>query len=590
LESLGLRAILTEDLGELKPDDDAVVIAPSDRLIGAGRTADLIVSRGGRASVAVIPRGAESVAAAVFAGATASEFLAAAANPTAGGEEQGSRDGPLASYRPFPVDALPEPLATFVEVGAAAIGCDASFIALPLLSAVGAAIGNSRRLGLKSSWLAPPIIWTAIVGESGTQKSPAFKLALQAITEAQKRAFAEHAASMDSWEVEYAKWEKEHAAWKKDPDLIEPPPEPERPRPRRYLVSDTTTEALAPILLENPRGLLIVRDELSGWINSFDRYSGSGKGGADAAHWLSMHDGAELTIDRKMGRQIIHVPSASVCVTGGIQPQILARVMSGEHRENGMLARLLFAMPPRRKRLWTEAETPKDITDAVALVFQGLLDLESETDDDGTQHPLVLQLSAEGKRAWVAFYDSHAEEQAGMVGGLAAAWSKLEGYAARFALVIHLCRIAAGDESIADARFVDEASVCAGVTLARWFGQEARRVYGVLNEPEEDTAARELAEWITTKHGGSVTVRDLTHGLRRFRNNVELAEEALDDLEARGLGRRRLFKNPRGGPSSMRFYLEALHVTVTRTPLHDAMHGGSGDGDTSEGSRTHGAA
>lgn len=82
-----------------------------------------------------------------------------------------------------------------------------------------------------------------------------------------------------------------------------PPPEkPEPPQAVRYVVSDTTVEALAPLLQENPRGLLLARDELAGWIGSFDRYSG-GKGGADAAHWLSMHNGESILVDRKAARR-----------------------------------------------------------------------------------------------------------------------------------------------------------------------------------------------------------------------------------------------------------------------------------------------
>ena len=54
-------------------------------------------------------------------------------------------------------------------------------------------------------------------------------------------------------------------------------------------------EAIAPLLQANPRGLLLSRDELAGWIGSFDRYTG-GKGSADAAHWLSMHNGEEIVV------------------------------------------------------------------------------------------------------------------------------------------------------------------------------------------------------------------------------------------------------------------------------------------------------
>src|SRR5207249_1962604 len=128
----------------------------------------------------------------------------------------------------------------------------------------------------------------------------------------------------------------------KDASLAgEPPRKPEPPNSVRYVVGDVTVEALAPILKANPRGVLLARDELPGWIRSFDRYA-NGKGGADAAHWLSMHTGESLTVDRKTGMpKTIYVPSAAVSVIGGIQPGVLVRVMTPELRESGMLARLL---------------------------------------------------------------------------------------------------------------------------------------------------------------------------------------------------------------------------------------------------------
>ncbi len=89
-------------------------------------------------------------------------------------------DKPLA-WRPFPVDALSEPLRSFVREAAKAIGCDPSFIALPLLAALAAAIGGARCVQLKSGWAEPAILWCAIIGESGTLKTPAFNWALQAI-------------------------------------------------------------------------------------------------------------------------------------------------------------------------------------------------------------------------------------------------------------------------------------------------------------------------------------------------------------------------------------------------------------------------
>ena len=78
------------------------------------------------------------------------------------------------------------------------------------------------------------------------------------------------------------------------------------------------------LLEEQPRGLLVAHDELSAWINSFDAYKACR--GKDVAQWLSMHRAGVLTVDRKGGRRIIHVPRAAVCIAGGVQPEGPGRI------------------------------------------------------------------------------------------------------------------------------------------------------------------------------------------------------------------------------------------------------------------------
>jgi len=53
----------------------------------------------------------------------------------------------------------------------------------------------------------------------------------------------------------------------------DPPQKPAEPVADRCYADDTTIEALAVLLKQNWRGLLLVRDELSGWIVSFARYA-----------------------------------------------------------------------------------------------------------------------------------------------------------------------------------------------------------------------------------------------------------------------------------------------------------------------------
>ena len=282
----------------------------------------------------------------------------------------------IEQFQPFPSDALPEPIRGFVEAGAKAIGCDPSYLALPLLTSLGAAIGNTRQLQLKRGWSVPAIIWTAIVGESGTAKTPAFKLVMRPIRNLQDKNFEEYANARKQYETDLTHYEKESSMWKRDRKLTDDPPEkPAEPQAVRFIVSDTTVEALAPLLMANPRGVLLARDEMAGWIGSFDRYAG-GTGGADAAHWLSMHNGETITVDRKTGNpRTINVPRASVSVTGGIQPAILHRALGVEHRESGLAARLLLTWPPHKPKQWTEADIDPGKEAELEQLFTRLYDL-----------------------------------------------------------------------------------------------------------------------------------------------------------------------------------------------------------------------
>ncbi len=439
-------------------------------------------------------------------------------------------------FRPFPVEVLPEPMRGFVAAGARAIGCDPSYLALPLLTAMAAAIGNTRRLELKRGWSAPPIIWSAIVGESGTSKTPAFKLVLTPIRERQAKALQRHVDANPQHEADLARWERDMTVWKRGKGKTnDPPANPVPIRVERLLVSDTTVEALAPILLDNPRGLLMARDELAGWIGSFDRYGAKGKAGADSANWLSMFSAESVIVDRKTGTpRTIHVPQAAVCVTGGIQPAILKNALGSEHRESGLAARLLLSHPPRLAKRWTDNDIDPSEEAKLRRLFDRLYELQQAVGEDGDTRPALVQMSPEARTAWIAYYDDHAIEQADLTGDMAAAWSKLEEYAARLALVVHFVRWAADDPSPTNPDIVDVSSMNAGITLATWFKHEARRVYAMLDETDVEHDQRRLVEWIERK-GGTVTAREAQQGCRWLRE-AGAAENALDVLVTAGRG------------------------------------------------------
>ena len=162
-------------------------------------------------------------------------------------------------------------------------------------------------------------------------------------------------------------------------------------------------------------------------------------------------------------------------------------------------------------------------------VFDRLFDLQPDKDENGEPIPRLANLSTAAKHdVWIPFYNEDGREQIELDDDLSATWSKLEGYSARLALVHHLIRVAANDPSVCDPDTVDEISMAAGIALSRWFGQEAKRVFALLGEAEEDRANRELIELIE-RLGGTVTGRDLLRHSRKFRKAKD-AEDALQLL------------------------------------------------------------
>jgi hypothetical protein len=146
--------------------------------------------------------------------------------------------------------------------------------------------------------------------------------------------------------------------------------------------------------------------------------------------------------------------------------------------------------------------------------------------------PAIVGLTPVAKKMFVDYFNRHNSEQIDLTGDLAAAWSKLEEYAARLALVVHSIRCAAG-ESV-NASELDDGSMRRGIELAEWFKHEARRAYAMFDATEDEYRERQLLDWII-RRGGWVTARDAQRGCSWLKKSTD-AEKALDGLVKSGYG------------------------------------------------------
>jgi len=312
---------------------------------------------------------------------------------------------------------------------------------------------------------------------------------------------------------------------------------PKPPEIQTCMMDDLTLEALADRLQSNPRGVLVAKDEISGWFESFDLYRN--KKGADVSRWQSIYTGAHFGIDRRTDNRHQRIWLPRVCITGGVQPKVFRRLMRPDYFERGLPARFIFAAPPPLQLKWTEATIPQKLRQAVRELSEELFLLQPGHDDHGQPCPKLLRLTDEAREVYILFYNECGVSALESDEYEAGAWSKLPGYARRFALVGQLARNAAAREAALrdpEKPIVNGETMEAACDLARWSGNETSRIYAQLAETREQRELRELMEFVQSR-GGEVSVRETMQNFRPLKNQHDEIEKRFHALVKAGRGK-----------------------------------------------------
>jgi hypothetical protein len=183
-------------------------------------------------------------------------------------------------------------------------------------------------------------LWTVLIGPSGGRKTPAIdvsKRALDLIEQENEPVVDQmrqaHQARIEQSRQDLKQWhEARQTALKANPPRDSPPMPADLVDPGAFIhprlyATDPTTIKLAAMLTTRPRGMMLIRDELSGLFGNMQRYSGN-----DRPFWLEAWNGARHVVERF--NQSIPVPHLLIGVIGGFQPDKLARAFHGD--EDGM--------------------------------------------------------------------------------------------------------------------------------------------------------------------------------------------------------------------------------------------------------------
>lgn len=466
----------------------------------------------------------------------------------------------------FPMDTLPGSFRAFVADIAERMQVRPDAVAIPLLIAAGTAIGKGFRLRPKAAddWSERPCLWGGVIGDPGSLKTPAFNAALSPLRRAQATMEAEHrlalevhAAACDRAAQAELEWKRE---CKRTPDGVEKPARPEAavappvPAMRRVLTGEATQEALVDLMDQNPRGMLMFRDELSGWFGSFNQY----RPGGDRQFFLECHAGGQYIKDRKIsGTVMLH--DTYLSIVGGFQPDIVSKVLAGDNND-GMAARFSMLVWPETLSSFEYVDRQPDATAAakVEAIFDRLLAMEPEAffGPLGFNPSPALRFDDDGQIVFRDWYTGLMNRLRGeaMGGAMKAHLSKYPGLFARLAVVLHLVEHA--DEPKAAPCLVS------AVTAERvrdfvtnYLERHAIRIYRHLGQDPARAGAQRIARWLKDSGTKEFAARDVRRKEWSGMAGQDAVNRALDYLEhvAGWIVCRDHAAGPKGGRPSTRY-------------------------------------
>ena len=391
--------------------------------------------------------------------------------------ETGREDSPvhfLPPPPPVPLEAFPPEARALLTEAADAFTVPLAIPAATLLALLSCMVGRTRCVEVKSGWKEHGNIWIVLVASSGMGKTPVMNAFFQPVEAMERRRFKEWKEALEEYNRDWMDYTR---AKKEERGLP-----PKKPLRTQYYLDESTVEALADALEQNPRGVMWRVDELSGLLSSFDKYS-SGKEGGTRARLLSAYDCQSWKSNRRNEERNLHIPAACVSIFGGLQPGMMRKSFDGSDEDSGFLPRFMFIRAEReRASLWSEETLSPASYGLLRGIAEHLSGFGLNVDERSEGKPCPVGLSSGGKSLFVGWYNDLAREDWALFaeGTVNAVRQKLKGLALRLCLLLHCldAAISGGD----GLNLIPEDTMRRALLLAEWVKENQIQTLTLLRE------------------------------------------------------------------------------------------------------------
>jgi hypothetical protein len=361
-------------------------------------------------------------------------------------------------------------------------------------------------------------LWTMIVGETGTKKSPVMRASAKALMEIDKKLGEDFNAEMS----DYLAMTKEERA------------EVDTPKRETVLVdSDFSPEGLVTVGIENKRGYMILSDEIRSFLTSPSRFNSKGGAGSGASNFgyamlLKLYNGDYAKVIRADAtKEKSGYPNASVL--GSIQPKKLFSLAAQADDEDGLVQRFSFVFIDRETM---PKETEAEITHKLSI-HNGLLKRAQRKLANMSTHFAFSPNGHAWREKMKGWIELQREAYGTMLPTLTAALRKWESQFARRCLVSHLIENIDKDQI---------PGMISGDTCQQVFNymteyqfEHTKAFYNLLLGNDEHDLLRNIVEHALIHDKRIMTVADLVEGSRQFAKiDRSSVKRFMEKLEAMG--------------------------------------------------------
>ena len=339
----------------------------------------------------------------------------------------------------FPLEIFPKAIRDIIEALEEYENYNVDFTSASFLTVFAAAMGNTWSVRFMTGWVSRPIIYMVLVGSPSCGKTPPLQQAVAPLLKLDGEYDMIYCKEMET----YRRWERMSAKQREKHSL---PEEMKMPQRKCHVVVDSTVEALIGALRDNPRGVLIYKDEIDSLLSNFNRYNGS-----DEGYFLSLFSGTPFKYSRKSNNEHIFLANPYCSIIGSTQPGRLDEQFGGKRMMNGFSSRFLKVYPEIDKMpSWNDTAMPDGVLEEWGRIIRKVVTVTPSTDQEGKATSIELLFSQEAKLRVIQWKDevnnkAYAETDSDAVRALC---GKLETYLVRFCLVIQIMHCICGESGM----------------------------------------------------------------------------------------------------------------------------------------------